>query len=324
MRHNRGNFMAGTAKLAALYLLVVPGISRAEACVAIHGPSIAAGDLAPFLEPFRRLHPGFPVSPAPNPGLRRVLSPAMLNRILRTISPQKPFESVGEGLCVIRESRLLSAEEFAAAAKEAFPGRQVEIEVIEYSRHPVGAGRVRFAAHRLPLVRDTSAPILWNAWVIEEDGGKRQVWAKLRLRETRSVFVAAREIRAGEILSPTNTRTELRTVFPEVNPMPAGELAARLSGSAALRTLPAGRAICPPDVMEVPVIRKGESIRLEVISNHTRVAIAATAQTTAYAGRRISVSTAFSPRPMVAVAQTHGHAILNTQAPKTAASADPE
>jgi flagella basal body P-ring formation protein FlgA len=296
-----------------------------QSCVAVDFPLLTAGDLAQRLPAFGRLPAEQRLGFAPDPGLRRILPAAELNRWLASAAPrhddgkasgQNQPLAVEHGLCVVRRSRTITPEETLASIRGAFAGRDVEIEVLELSKRMVAAvGTLRFSLNELPLLEqprkvstNPGIAIGWNGWFIEPDGRKRPVWARVRLKEKSLRAVTQKDVAAGERLSPENIRQELRESFPwTAQPPPNIE---DLYGRAPRVPLLAGELVHAARLVELPAIRKGDAVILEAVTPHTRLAVEGKAASTAYRGQTVSIVTALSKKAVQAVASGEGRATI--------------
>ena len=297
--------------------LLAPGATTTQPCVEFDAPVMTAGDLAQHIPAFRRLPAELRFGLAPDPGLRRVIPAGELNRFLATstgASPSAADVAVERGICFVRRSRTISAVETESALKGVFGNRKVQVEIVELSRRAVAfTGMIRFSMHELPLATDPAMPVTWNGWFVESDGRKRPVWARVRLREKVDRAVAQTDIAAGEALSKENTRMEQRESFPFPGAKP--EPYAAMFDKAARGPILAGQLIRPERLKEIPAIRRGDTVTLEAISSQTRVAVEGKAQSTAYRGHKVAITTALSTKVILAIAQDKGRATVTTDVP---------
>lgn len=301
------------AMVTAITLSALEPPARAQSCVTIDQPVITVGTLAPHSPPFQSLPAELRFGLAPEPGLRRILSQSEINRFLQNARTSKSVSEtrdfVERSLCLIRLGRTISVSETEDAIRSAFSDRSVEIDVLELSKRLVGSGVLHFSAHQLPRALDPSAAVTWNGWFVEQDGKKRPVWARVRMREKRSILVAARDLLAGEILTLDNTTNEERFVFPEAQTIPAAA-PIRLLGMVTRRPTPVHEVIARKNLTEIPAIRIGETVTVEVLARQTRLTVEGRAESNAYAGQRVSISTPFSKRIVHAVAKDKGRAVV--------------
>jgi flagella basal body P-ring formation protein FlgA len=289
-------------------------IAKDPPCVEWDSSFITAGDLAVHVPAYRGMKPGLRFGPAPDPGLRRVISANELNRFLHRPELRGNDTLAERGLCIVRRSRTLPHDEVLLAMQREFPGRAVQIQVLEVSKSRVGVvGGVRFSIHELPLAGNPALAVTWNGWFVEPDGRKRPVWARVRLCERVAMMVAKKDIAAGEVLEDEHLAAVDQDRYPGPTRVgSAREVPTAVQGKAAKRPILAGSPVRPEMLEPVPSIRKGDVVTLEVLSSHTRLAVEGKAESTAMRGSKVAVSTPFSKRVVLAVAQEKGRATLIT------------
>ncbi len=292
-----------------------------ETCIALDSPVIVAGQLAPFIPELQGLPPTLKFGFAPDIGLRRVLGADALNRFLLAgqRSPRgatKNANAIQGGVCIVRKSRTLSASDAIPAIRAAFPERQLEIDLIEISKRAVATlGSLHFSRSDLPQALSPATVFTWNGWYLEPDGRKRPIWVRVRLKEKALRVVAKKDLAIGEILTPDNVGLEERESFPTVEPDDIHEV----WGKAPREPILAGTILPSKRLVRTPAIRKGDPVLLEAVTALTRLSIPGKAESTAFKGQRVMVTTALSKKAIQATATGNGRA--EAQSPATGSAA---
>ena len=256
----------------------------AGGCTAVEGDRILMKDLAKAAPVFGAVDPEAFVGFAPAPGVRRVFTTGQLERLMRAhgLSGEAPA-----AVCFERASRPLSAEEVAAAIGRAFGERRVRVEVVDYQRAPVPAGRLEFPLSRLRARAgaDPDDVILWRGRLVYGRGRSVPFWAKVRLAERRRLVVARRELAPGE------TVTEASVAVREIDVVPTApegfESAEPVIGGRVRRRIEAGRPVFARAVVIPAAVSRGDLVRVEVFSGGARLAFEARAENSARKGEPV-------------------------------------
>ena len=292
---------------------IVAGTAIADHCIELDATVVTVGNIASHIPAFEELPAELRFGLAPDPGLRRVISAGELNRffaaLTKAVSSVRRFP-VESSLCFVRSSRTVSEAEMELALHGVFRNRTIQIEIVEISKRAVASrGMLRFSIHELPLGKDPSMAVTWNGWFVEADGRKRQVWARVRLREKVAYAVAQQDIAAGEMLSAENIRIEQRDSFPSLDGN--ADWNTDLFRKAARVPILAGELILPGRLTAIPTIRRGDIVTLEAISSQTRVAVQGKAESTAHRGQKVAIRTTLSKKVIFAIAQEKGRATVD-------------
>jgi flagella basal body P-ring formation protein FlgA len=273
-------FLRGLAVRAAPFALLAWAVPTfAASCQPVEGASILARDFVPLIPAFTTLQPETAILDAPIAGVQRIV---LAEDVLRL---EHKFQLAPEGLatavCFEQASFALAAEDLLAVLKGAFQGKDVEIEILDFTRTPVPHGALQFTRAGL----EPSG--LWHGRVVYAQGRSSSVWAKVRVREKRTwveaveLLPAGRTIRADQLV--------LRTGFqPALDP--AGALSiASVVGKKPLRMFAPGAAIWPQLLLEPPQVERGDKVSVQVASGGALLQFDAEAESPGHVGDLVFV-----------------------------------
>ena len=116
---------------------------------------------------------------------------------------------------------------------------------------------------------------------------KRRFIVQARVRTFDSVFVAVRALRSGEIISEDMFRKEkIETTFLKGNYV---KNFTKVSGKRLRRFINAGDVLFYDSVEDIPLVRRGEKVRIEVVSRFVRVETTGVAKQDGWLGDKIKV-----------------------------------
>ncbi len=305
----------------AVALLVCWTAQSASAgpCVQVTSNYVKAGDLQQRLREFRELDPEQTLGRAPAPGIVRVLRVRELNAFLRSYSTgNRLITDPSASICVERQAAALPAAEVLAAVRRTFDlaGREVSVDLLDFSKHVAGSGRLNFPIASLPSRAAGSDSVVWRGWHVAEDGSRIAVWARVRLSEAVQVLTATRELAAGATITFQDIDRKVEQRFP--NPgMPKGPPKA-LEGWVLRKAVRAGALIGNADIEAPILVRRGDAVDLLIAGENVGMRVTAKAESTARAGQRVAVTTALSKKVVQAQVQEKGRAILHVSGAKNA------
>jgi flagella basal body P-ring formation protein FlgA len=288
--------------------LVIPG--ALQDCVVVDGPTILASDLAPAVPALKALDGGTSFGYSPTFDMRRNLTAREINTVVRKhVGNSRVVE---RSVCVVRRSRILTEADVRAALTRAFEGRQVAVDVVDFSRRQVGPGELSFPLQVLPLAENYETPVVWRGWFRDPGGRRIAVWVKVRLKEAMQVAVASKDLVAGAILDRQVFSIETRNGFPLATPV-RGPDWGEFEGRCLRRAIHQGDVIPAKTVDDAVAIRRGEPVTVVVNVNAARVQFEGKAETSARAGQSVAVSSPNSKRLILAKAVEKGKAIVQVQ-----------
>ncbi|MCC7497682.1 MAG: flagellar basal body P-ring formation protein FlgA [Bryobacterales bacterium] len=270
---------------AAAFLLFA-WLPSGAACLTLHGDRITAGDLAGVLPAFSAVAPETALGYAPEPALTRVLDVAELRRLA------KRYKISADGLhpvCVARQTRLLTAAEILSTLRALPRLAGARIELVDFLRAPVPAGKLELAPAGLvvPQASDASRPILWRGHIRYSATRTASFWVRFRALIRRHRVVAAAEIRPGTVISSS----QLRVIDTEVSPFAPAvcETLECAAGKISWRSFSANEAIRPEQIRPAPVIARDDMVTVQVESGAVTIKITARAESGGAAGQRVTL-----------------------------------
>lgn len=275
------------------------------ACLAIgaNADHVLAGDLAAVLPAFARLPSDTVLGWAPAPGAPRIFHRAELRRTASRLGIAADPE---HDVCVERPVAPLDAEPVRAALRAQLPG--AEIDLLDFSRQPAPQGALEFP---LSGLRRQTTAAYWNGYVRYGRGRRFAIWAKVRVRPTIPMVVAAEDLTAGQPIRANQVRLE----------MPDGLVTGGLAnledaiGKQPRRTIRAGTALAAKAVMEPPAVRRGDMVTVTAARGGARLELAARAENTAVVGQRIALLNPISRRRFWARVDGPGRASVEPEKP---------
>ncbi len=257
----------------------------ASGCIEVDGPAILARDLARAHPAWAGLPPETPLGFTPAPGARRLLDASELKRLAGPGAPA--LEATGP-VCVVRATGILSPAEALAAMRVSL-GEAAHIEIVEVSLFPVPRGEVVFPKTGLsrPARRDSAQPALWRGYVRYDERRRAPVWAKVRVSVRTVRVVAARDLRAGQVIDAAWLRLEDSGMFPPSDPLAESveEVAGRVLKAGVVQGAPVPRRI----VAASREVERGDRVQVEAAFGAARVAVAAEAETAGARGDTVVV-----------------------------------
>jgi flagella basal body P-ring formation protein FlgA len=239
-------------------------------------PRITAGDLARAWPALAAVAASTPLAYVPAPGVERVFTPAELRRLGLGLGVATEPESA---VCVHVPTMAPDPEGWLRAMRKSLP--DARIELVDHSRYPVPAGEAVFPPGAL------HASGRWSGYIVY--GGSRRflVWARVIARVETTRVVAAEALRAGSVIAPSQVRLETVEVPPG-----AEIFAASLEeavGRVARRTTAADRPLLRSMLGEAPLVKRGETVKVEVRRGAARLQLEAQAEADGRRGERIAV-----------------------------------
>lgn len=262
------------------WLLCTTLFLRAGAvCVPVQGEQILVRDLALVLPAFESAPPDQVVSFAPLPGAQRVFKAKEVWMLSRRLGVNLDPTSVKD-TCFVREAIPLNAEDIQKAMQLAIGGG-AEIEVVEFSRYSLPAGRLEFrlsGASRISPVMADDTPIFWRGRLVPESGSHSfPVWAKARITLPRMTLAAKTELPQGHVLvaEDISTTPAQRSPFRDEFVLKA-EAAI---GKKLKRGMKAGEPFAAASLEEPKVVMEGEYVHVVSTDGEAQVSFEARAQT---------------------------------------------
>lgn len=294
-------------------LVVCAGAAAAwGGCVAVEGDRIRAAEVAQVVPAFAAAPPEAELGYAPAPGAKRYVRASELARWSVRLGVRLPQPS---SACFERRMEALGAQQVRAAMEQALGGRQVRIEVLEWSRQPVPAGTLEFPLSGLarPPVSDPAAPVLWRGWVRFGNGRRYPVWARVRLGVKGIRVVAAIPLKPGQLIRSDEVRLEEYEGFPDRGSWFASieEVSGRLLRQRVASGAPLRREV----VGDPPEVARGTTVRVEAASGAARVVLEGRAESDGRVGEVVSVRNLSTGRTFRARVEGPGRAVAAAPLP---------
>jgi flagella basal body P-ring formation protein FlgA len=269
--------------IALLALAVMP----AGNCVAVAKDRVFARDLAIASPEAARLSPDGFLGYAPAPGFQRQL--------------RLPG---GGSVCIERPMRTLTKEDVSTAIGQH---EGIEIEVVDYSRHPVPEGRIEFPSSMIARTGTGNVALL-RGRIQYEPNRHYSIWAKVRLRRTATCVVLTEPVRAGSAILEGQLRggTECRGQQLER----AIQSPQEATGKLARRWLAAGTVLTPGMFGGPPEVERGQIIEVEAAFPKVRFRLHARAESPGRIGEQIVVRNAESGRKFRVKVTAPGKAVM--------------
>lgn len=249
-------------------LILSAALAATVSCMPIAGPRITAHDLALADPRFSAIAGTQFIGFAPEPGIRRTFATAELERIAQRHGIAT--DSLKE-ICFEVPMLDLTLTSVREAMRTALPPA-AELTILEASASEVPAGTLQFPLSALePVTSDGSQ--IWRGYVQYAATKKMHVWARVRVTHHVEAIVAVRDIPANTVIEASSISRELRSVALSKE-LPATQAAGFLTRKA----IPAGSVVSASSIEPAAVVKRGESIRVEVHSGSTHLLFDAVAE----------------------------------------------
>lgn len=272
--------------LAAVLLFSSAAAAQTPPCLAMESEHITAHDFAAVLPVFAGIAADTPLGYSPTPGARRVFHAAEIAALAKRYGVDA---SGASDLCFEWPMEPLDKEQVLAAMKRGLNLDGVKIEIIEQSRFHVPRGTLEFDREKLgsPALASGKAPVMWRGNVVYGGNRRFAVWARVNITARVQVVVAAEDIKAGQVITPSQLRVETR----DSHPLPA-KLASsveQVAGKMSRRPLAVGSQIWLHTLDALPDVDRGNLVEVEVLSGAARLGFTGKAESAGRTGDLIQV-----------------------------------
>lgn len=277
-----GPLLIAASPLAA----AASGQSAGAPCLAVHGDSILAGDLAAVNPVFGALDASLAISSAPMPGAQRVFRAVELARLVRVNRlPAGPLREV----CFEWPTEVLAPEKLAQAMAGVLNCEASAVEVIEQSRFPAPPGDLVFAKRDLdPMPGSDGRLLVWRGFVRYSGDRRFPVWARVRILAPATRVIARAVLAPGEQIREEQIET---TVIKDG--IAGGIYASALAdvvGRVPRTRIEAGSPIRLFDVSSPPEVQAGNEVQVEVRNGAMRIRMIAKAERSGRIGDTIPLT----------------------------------
>lgn len=268
-------------------LQVIPAATQHPAgCLAVHGESILAGDLAITNPVFAALDPQLAIGPSPMAGARRIYLRLELASLARRhgLAPTAMRE-----VCFEWPSQTLTPGALAATMGRVLDCDSGAIEIVEQSRFPSPPGELVFARKDLVPVPGADGRLqLWRGFIRYGVDRRFPVWARVRIALPAVRIVALATLLPGQPI--LKHQLEQRTV---TDASMDGVFASKLddvAGRVPVARIEPGTPIRIADLKVKPEIAAGEEVQVEVRNGPLRVYMTARAEQSGRRGETIPLT----------------------------------
>jgi flagella basal body P-ring formation protein FlgA len=261
-------------------------------CLPVTGNRIVGRDLALANPLFAALPSTLTIGIAPAPGSKRVFPAAELQRLARANGIQV---NVTGDTCFEIPMVRVREEDAIAAMLRALPAG-AELKVVEMAKFDVPLGELEFPLQALeppgvaPGVASqglSPAVQLWRGYVKYAETRKAPYWARVAVTVRRSVVVAGTDLPLNTTIKENSLRIETTTGMPD-----RALVATRIEevrGRALTRSVKAGSVIPLSILADLPTIRRGDPVTVEVQSGSARLMFDAVAEGAAREGEMVEL-----------------------------------
>jgi flagella basal body P-ring formation protein FlgA len=186
--------------------------------------------------------------------------------------------------------------EFALRAALGGDSSGFKIQILDFSRTPVPAGKVVFdrSGATPPPLSNPEKPFLWRGKVFASSGAEALCWVRVILLVKRNVVRTKIDLSAGELIEPRHLETVQESVCPLL--VPADDDVSEYVGLAVKRSLRASSLLTKDLVLSPPLVHRGSRVQVEAISGTTRLSFEAEARSNGYQGQSIALSNVHTGR----------------------------
>jgi flagella basal body P-ring formation protein FlgA len=261
---------------------------------------IRARDLAAVLPAWATVPGDTAVTPAPLPGVERVLRVADLRRLGARWNLDGGSE---RDVCFAIPVSQPDPARILAAMQRQLP--EARIEILEASRQPVPDDAFEFP---LTGLHATEGGGYWNGFVSYGHGQRFVVWARVKVAVSTTHVVATQDLKPGQPIDAGQLRVETVQGIPGVG----GFLTAIAAGVGRTprRAIAAGTAL-RPEWLEAPKeIQRGETVQVEAIHGGVHLHLEGVAQTSGALGETISIENSVSKRRFIGRVEGKGKVLV--------------
>jgi flagella basal body P-ring formation protein FlgA len=281
-------------------------------CISVSADRIVATDLAKTFPLLASVDPSAVFGYSPNPGGRRILEAHQITRFARRYG--LPIDGSFHDICVERHAKPISREELTHALQEALGSVSVRLEVLDFSSQPFPPGKLIFSRNGLskPPESAPESSVLWRGKLVYGGGRSFAVWARVRVTQECTWFVATESIPGGTTIRPEH----VEQIFGWRFPFPGDSIRSLdgIIGKTTRRSILIGRRFTPEVLAEPLDVARGETIQVVVREGEAELSFRAIAQTSGRRGDAILLRNPSNGRNFRAVVEKKGHAVVRPAA----------
>jgi flagella basal body P-ring formation protein FlgA len=252
-------------------------LSCGAACLPVSGDRIRGRDLALAIPVFAALPANLTVAYAPAPGAKRVFAQAELGRIARANNINT---AISEEVCFEIPMHEIEDTDVLSSMRRSLTA-DAELSLVELPRTAVPVGRLEFPLTGLePAVKGTR---IWRGFVTYGETLRMRIWARVDVCRRVEAVVAVSDLALNVPIDAAHLRVE--TVSAPVGPdQHVAQHVDQVLGRIPKKTVSAGSTI-PLAILDIPpTVRRGDAVKVEVLSGPARIQIDAVAENAARPG----------------------------------------
>lgn len=257
------------------------------ACVPVTTDRILARDLAKVDPVFESSTPDQVISFSPLPGAQRTFSARELAIIATRLA--LPESARFAPICFERSTAPVDPEQMKVAMAAALTIDKDQIEILDFSRYSVPAGRVEFPRAGLGIPRPSAPdePMLWRGHVVYENSRSAPIWAKVKVLVEAHLITATIAIKPGQVIQKDQLATVVRKQFP----FTADFVNSReeVIGKTVRRSVAAGDPLRTSMLEQSREIAQGDTVEVSALSGAAQITFEAHAQSGGRKGDSILV-----------------------------------
>jgi len=256
-------------------------------CEMIDRDQIVGADLAKALPAFGRIPGDVVIAYSPAIGSRRVVAFPELDRIGRKYGISAPTSATA---CFEWKLRTMTEADVRAAIRDTLQAPQARIDILAMSASLTPEGKLVFPLSGLSAshVADPAAPIVWRGQVLYGGAHKFNVWARIRASTTMTRVVATEVLLPGQTVTARQVRLETYQDFPLEQGI-ARNLD-EVTGKVPRRSIRAGMPVFRADLSAPFLVRRGDLVKVTVISGAAQLTLEAEANGPGRQGDAISLT----------------------------------
>jgi flagella basal body P-ring formation protein FlgA len=254
------------------------------ACVPITGNRILGRDLALADPQFASLPASVTLGYSPSPGMKQTYTAAELLRLAAANGIQLQHPA---GICFELPMLQVREEDALAAMRRSLPPES-ELRILERATFDVPSGQLEFPIDGLqPPNPSSPGAQLWRGYVRYAETRKLAYWAQVQVTVRYTAVVANKDLAANIAISAASLRTETLT-----GPVSRERIAARIedvTGRVLKRPLKAGVQVPQALLTDLPAVRRGDPVKVDVQSGPAHLEFDAVAENSANEGEMVEL-----------------------------------
>ncbi len=259
--------------------LIICSIGASGACLPVTGDRILGRDLALADTHFSGLPAALQLGYAPAPGVARVFAVAELRRIAHA---NGIAWADGPEVCFEVPMHVPSDTEFIESMQHSLP-QSATLRLTDMGRSAIPAGKIEFPLSGLePAALGSDGVQLWRGLVQYTNTRRITLWARVTVTVTYGAVITGRDLAINTPIDASALRLENRT--GTLLHAPCAARIEDVAGHIVTQPLKAGAEMLLALLEEPPVVKRGDSVRVEVQSGRAILRFDAIAQSAARTG----------------------------------------